>query len=135
MRTRRTGRVGATIVVALAFVAVLALASGTGIAGGYKNDAAKHQYGPGEDQYKPGADQYRGEHGKKVVICHKGHTIVISYRGWWGHKRHGSELGRCDRASYREWKLKRLEKHIAAVEALLARLKAKQAKLVAEQDD
>ncbi len=136
MRTRRTGRVVATTVVTVAFVAVLALASGTGIAGGF--NASKHQYGPteygpGGDHNKPGADQYGGGHGKKLVICHKGrHTIVISYRGWWSHKRHGSYLGRCDRNKYM---LDKLQRQIETLEALLARLKEKQAKLVAEQDD
>jgi len=129
--------VGATLAVAVAFVAVLALASGTGIAGGYKDDASKHQYGPGGDQYKPGDDQYRdGKSGRKLVICHKGrHTIVVSYRSWWGHKKHGAFLGRCDRDTWRQWKLHRLERQIDAVEALLARLKEKQARLAAEHDD
>jgi len=131
---------GATLAVAVAFVAVLALASGTGIAGGYKNNVSKHQYGPGGDQYKPSGDQYKpggsqyGEYrGKKLVICHKGRrTLVISYRGWWAHKKHGATIGRCDRATYKQWKLRKLEKQIAALEALLARLKEKQAKLAAE---
>ena len=139
MRTRRTGRVGATIAVAVAFVAVLALAS-TGIAGGFKDHKGPTQYGPGGDQYKPGSDQYKpgsdqygGRHGNKLVICHKGRrTIVVSYRSWWAHKKHGATIGRCDRASYKEWKLRKLEKQIAALEAMLARLKEKQAKLAAE---
>jgi hypothetical protein len=123
--------VGAVLVAAVAFVAILALASGTGFAGGYH--PSKHQYGPGGDQYKPATDQYGGRHGKKLVICHKGrHTIVVSFNSWWAHKRHGSFLGRCDRAKFRAWKLQR---QIEALEALLARLKEKQARLAAQEQD
>jgi hypothetical protein len=125
--------VGATIAVAMAFVLALALSS-TAIAGashdhGSKDRSGNAQYSPGGDQYKPGHDQYGGGTDKRLYICHKGRRMMIPFHSWWTFKRHGWALGRCDSDALRQFKLRKLEKQIAALEALLARLKEKQAKL------
>ncbi len=79
--------VAAAIFAATLMVSLAAL----GQAASTTPSSSQYQYGPGGHQYGPAGDQY----GKKIVICHKGKTIMVSRHAFKGHKRHHDALGPC----------------------------------------
>jgi hypothetical protein len=72
----RKRRVAAAASTVLGAVVLFSALGGIGLAGGVIG-AAQYQYG------------------KKVTICHKGHTITVAQKAWPAHQRHGDVLGTC----------------------------------------
>jgi hypothetical protein len=63
---------------------------------GHGRGAAGDDQGDQTDQGQHGNRGNRGNHhGKKVTICHKGHTITVSKHALRAHLKHGDTLGAC----------------------------------------
>ena len=83
--------------------------------------------GIGAAQSAIGAAQY--QYGKKVTICHKGHTISVGKAAEPAHVRHGDSVGTC--AAAKAKKAKAAKAKAAAAKAKAAEKKAAEKK----QDD
>ena len=85
--------------------------------------------GIGAAQSAIGAAQY--QYGKKVTICHKGHTISVGKAAEPAHVRHGDSVGTCAAAKAKKAKAAKAKAAAAKAKAAAAKEKAAEKK----QDD
>jgi hypothetical protein len=74
--SRKFPRIAAAVALAICTVVALSALGGVGFA---QNGGTAGQY----------------QYGKKVTICHKGHTITVGKAAVPAHLRHGDALGSC----------------------------------------
>lgn len=111
----RKSRVRMVTTVVTVVMLVFGIVGGVGFASDGKKNASKSQYG----------NQYASV--KRMAICHKGRTIVVSGRSAPAHLRHGDVVGPCAVAKKKHGKH---FKHGKVVKAKVVKVKVVKVKVV-----
>ena len=115
MTNPRMRRAAVAVALATSLLVVFAALGGVGVA---RSAISSAQY----------------QYGKKVTICHKGHTISVGKAAEPAHVRHGDSVGTCAAAKAKKAKAAKAKAAAAKAKAAAAKAKAAEKKQDARLD-